>query len=140
MRVREWRGEVVFLHSVAPGAAERSWGLHVARLAGVPRAVVARAEAVLRALEDRARGLDPLSDELPLFAAPPPTADPAGGGRAGLAAAGGAAAQRHPALAALAALDPDALSPREAQDALYHLKSLLGAVAAVQENTLGSAR
>ena len=43
MRVREWKGEVVFLHAVGPGTAERSWGLHVAKLAGVPRAVLARA-------------------------------------------------------------------------------------------------
>jgi len=118
MRVREWKGEVVFLHSVAPGTAEKSWGLHVAKLAGVPRPVLARAGAVLEALEARARGLDPLSDELPLFArpaaparTPPPDTPP------------------HPVLAALAALDPDALSPREAQDALYRLRSLLdGAV------------
>ena len=67
MRVREWRGQVVFLHSVGPGAAERSWGLHVARLAGVPKAVLARAGAVLEALEERARGLEPLSEELPLL-------------------------------------------------------------------------
>jgi DNA mismatch repair protein MutS len=108
MRVREWQGEVVFLHSVGPGTAEKSWGLHVARLAGVPRAVLGRAGKVLAALEDRARGLDPLSDELPLFArpaAPPPTAP-------------------SPVLAALAALDLDQLSPREALAALYRLKSL----------------
>ena len=111
MRVREWRGEVVFLHSVAPGTAERSWGLHVAKLAGVPRAVLARAGQVLASLEDRARGLDPLSDELPLLARPAPS-PPA-----------------HPALAALAALDPDSLSPREAQEMVYHLRSLMdGAV------------
>jgi DNA mismatch repair protein MutS len=122
MRVREWKGEVVFLHSVAPGMAERSWGLHVARLAGVPRAVLARAGAVLEALEARARGLDPLSDELPLFArpAPPGAAAPVPAPEAG-----------HPALAALAALDPDALSPREAQEALYRLRALMeGAVPA----------
>ncbi|WP_240790097.1 DNA mismatch repair protein MutS [Roseomonas sp. HF4] len=116
MQVREWRGEVVFEHRVGPGAAERSWGVHVARLAGVPRPVLARAEAVLAALEARARGLDPLSDELPLFAR---------------AAAPTAAA--HPALAALAALDADALSPREALDALYRMKSLLEAVPPGQE-------
>ncbi|MBX6374877.1 MAG: DNA mismatch repair protein MutS, partial [Acetobacteraceae bacterium] len=132
MRVREWRGEVVFLHSVASGAAERSWGLHVARLAGVPRGVVARAEAVLKALEDRARGLDPLSDELPLFAGTvaPAAAPPPGAG-------GGASrvAEPHPVLAALAELDPDALSPREAQAMLYRLKSLAGDVAAVQNSS-----
>jgi DNA mismatch repair protein MutS len=129
MRVREWRGEVVFLHSVAPGAAERSWGLHVARLAGVPRPVVARAEMVLKALEDRARGLDPLSDELPLFAGPAATPAPQGASRGA-----GEGVVPHPALAALADLDPDALTPREAQAALYRLKSLAAPVAAVQNS------
>ena len=73
--------------------------------------MLARAAQVLAALEARARGLDPLSDELPLFATAP--ARPA------------ATAAAPPALAALAALDPDALSPREAQAALYRLKALL---------------
>jgi DNA mismatch repair protein MutS len=131
MRVREWKNEVVFLHSVGPGVAEKSWGLHVARLAGVPRGVLARAGQVLTALEERARGLDPLSDELPLFARgaaepgregaaqqlPTPPAD--------AAETGSAHAADHPAVAALAALDPDALSPREAQEMLYRLKSLV---------------
>ncbi|PZW45652.1 DNA mismatch repair protein MutS [Humitalea rosea] len=106
MQVREHRGQVVFQHSVAPGAAERSWGLHVARLAGVPRATLARAESVLKALEQRARGLTPLAEELPLFAPPPPTASP------------------DPLLAALDALDPDTLAPREALEAIYTLKAL----------------
>jgi DNA mismatch repair protein MutS len=126
MRVKEWRGQVVFLHSVGPGAAERSWGLHVARLAGVPKVVLNRAGAVLEALEERARGLEPLSEELPLLSR-------------GAAARGDAAAEAdplsapHPALEALAGLDPDALSPREAQDALYRLRSMLdGAVVAPQ--------
>jgi DNA mismatch repair protein MutS len=111
MRVREWRGEVVFQHLVGPGAAERSWGIHVAKLAGVPRPVLARAGQVLSALEERARSggpAGPLAEELPLLAraAPQPAAPP------GL-------------VAALEALDPDALSPREAQEALYRLKGLL---------------
>jgi DNA mismatch repair protein MutS len=112
MKVREHRGQVVFQHLVGPGASERSWGLHVARLAGVPRDVVARAEVVLTSLEERARGLDPLSGELPLFAA-------------------GAAARPQPAgepdvlRTALETLDPDAMAPREALEALYRLKSLL---------------
>jgi len=112
MRVKEWKGEVVFLHSVGPGAAERSWGLHVARLAGVPRAVIDRAATVLAALESRAQGLEPLAEELPLFARVAPTPPPA-------------PAPSHPALLALAELDPDALAPREAQAALYRLKELL---------------
>jgi DNA mismatch repair protein MutS len=83
----------------------------------VPRGVVTRAEAVLRALEQRARGLDPLSDELPLFAraaAPLPSE-----------------AAEPPVLAALRALDPDTLSPREAQEALYRLKSLAESTSAL---------
>ncbi|MBO1076594.1 DNA mismatch repair protein MutS [Roseomonas marmotae] len=113
MKVREHRGEVVFLHLVAPGASERSWGLHVARLAGVPREVVMRATAVLAALEERARGLDPLAGEMPLFArapAAPEEPEPEG---------------PDPLRAALEALDPDVLTPRAALEALYRLKSLL---------------
>ena len=107
MRVREWKGQVVFLHSVGQGAAEKSWGVHVARLAGVPRAVLARAEAVLAALEARARqGGGALSDELPLFTTRAPEPE-------------------HPVLDALAGIDPDTLSPREAQEALYRLRALL---------------
>jgi DNA mismatch repair protein MutS len=104
---------VVFLHLVAPGASERSWGLHVAKLAGVPREVVARATAVLAALEDRARGLDPLAGEMPLFARPTPAV---------AAEAEGPDALR----AALAAIDPDTLTPRGALEALYRLKGLAG--------------
>jgi DNA mismatch repair protein MutS len=113
MKVREHRGEVVFLHLVGPGASERSWGLHVAKLAGVPREVVTRATAVLAALEERARGLDPLAEEMPLFArsAPP-------------AAAPEVPAGPDPLRAALEAIDPDTLTPRAALEALYRLKAL----------------
>ena len=52
MRVKEWQGDVVFLHEVAPGAADRSYGIHVAKLAGLPPAVIARAEEVLTTLEN----------------------------------------------------------------------------------------
>lgn len=120
MQVREWRGQVVFRHTVGPGAAEKSWGLHVARLAGVPASVLTRADAVLRALEERARGLDPLSDEMPLFARPRTVPE----------------AAAHPALAALAACEPDALTPREAQEELYRLKSLLETIAPQQDAIL----
>ncbi len=108
MRVREWKGAVVFLHEVAEGAGGRSWGVHVAKLAGVPNSVVARAGTLLAALERRG----PLTDaaELPLFAAAgsaTPSPDP----------------ELDPLHAALAALDPDRLTPREALDALYFLKA-----------------
>jgi DNA mismatch repair protein MutS len=105
MRVKEWKGSVVFLHEVAEGAAGRSFGVQVARLAGVPETVVRRAAALLAELERRARRLG--ADDLPLFAAVP---QPEAG---------------DPLRLALAELDPDALSPREAQAILYHLKSLV---------------
>jgi DNA mismatch repair protein MutS len=116
MKVREWRGEVVFQHLVADGAAERSWGVHVARLAGVPRPVLARAAQVLDALEARARagGPETLAEELPLFARQP-------------------APPLSPLHAMLAELDPDTLSPREAQQLLYALKAMATGSAAVQQ-------
>ncbi|SFK50852.1 DNA mismatch repair protein MutS [Falsiroseomonas stagni] len=125
MKVREWRGEVVFQHLVGPGASERSWGVHVARLAGVPRPVLARANQVLSALEARARGGGPdaLAEELPLFAQ----------------RVSAPARKLSPIEAALAAMDLDALSPREAQEALYRLKALSAEVdAAQQENPVAA--
>ena len=110
LRVKEWRGEVVFLHQVEEGAADRSYGLHVARLAGVPREVVARAQAVLSALEERARGLAPLAEELPLFAVRPAAVS----------------AQPDEIRRILAETDPDTLSPREAHTLLVRLKALAG--------------
>jgi DNA mismatch repair protein MutS len=114
MRVRDWNGEVVFLHEVAPGTADRSYGIHVAQLAGLPPAVIARATQVLDALEtgDSARRSATLVDELPLFAASAPK-QPSPTPGSSLIEAG------------LRALDPDALSPREALDALYNLRKLL---------------
>ena len=117
MRVKEWQGDVVFLHEVAPGAADRSYGIQVAKLAGLPEAVVARAAEVLGALEQSESGggqvAQRLAEDLPLFAAARPLS-------AGAAARGGPS----PAEAALDAVDADQLSPREALDALYKLKSL----------------
>jgi len=111
MRVKEWKGSVVFLHEVAPGAAGRSWGVHVAELAGVPAPVVRRAAALLASLEKHGGPLGAPLAALPLFAAAP--AEPPGPGEA------------DPLAAALAALDPDRMTPREALDALYSLKALL---------------
>ena len=110
VRAREWKGELVLLHEVAQGAADRSYGIAVARLAGLPPAVVARAKAVLAKLEkgrDATGGIAAGLDDLPLFAAmavDQPKVDPVA--------------------AALALIDPDVLSPREAQEALYALKAL----------------
>ena len=96
-----------------------------------PKAVLARAGAVLEALEERARGLEPLSEELPLLSrAPPPFVEPEPEEAPG--------ARPHPALDALAALDPDALSPREAQEALYRLKSMLDDAVFAPQHALSS--
>ena len=74
MRVTEWEGDVVFLHEVIAGAADQSYGVHVAKLAGLPPAVVARAQEVLRILEqgEQSGALAQLADDLPLFSAAPP--------------------------------------------------------------------
>jgi len=114
--VKEWHDDVVFLHEVRPGAADRSYGVQVARLAGLPAPVIERARSVLEALEqgEREGGRTPkaLIDDLPLFAAAPPPQP--------------AAPPESPALDRLRALSPDDLTPREALDALYELKRLSG--------------
>ena len=116
MRVKEWQGEVVFLHEVGPGAADRSYGIHVARLAGLPAAVIGRAETILHSLEkgQQSSALARLADDLPLFAAARP-----------LAAPPPPEARPSPVLAALTELNPDHMTPRDALDALYRLKTLL---------------
>jgi DNA mismatch repair protein MutS len=116
MRVKEWRGDVVFLHEVAPGAADRSYGVHVARLAGLPNSVVERAQAVLSTLEqaDSASPATRLADDLPLFAATTDRRGPTP-----------AAASLPPVAAELAAVDPNDLTPRAALDLVYRLKALL---------------
>ena len=114
--VKEWEGDVVFLHEVRKGAADRSYGVQVAQLAGLPASVVARARVVLDALEqgDREGGAKPkaLIDDLPLFAAAAVTEPPK-------------PAATSPALEMLQELHPDDMSPRDALDALYRLKAAL---------------
>src|SRR5690625_2170320 len=116
MRVKEWQGDVIFLHEVGPGAADRSYGIHVARLAGLPAAAVARAEAVLEKLEqgEQAGALSRLADDLPLFSA-----------AAAKAQAGQGPAEPSAVEQRLAEIVPDELSPREALDLLYELRDLL---------------
>jgi len=116
MRVKEWQGDVVFLHEVVPGAADRSYGIHVAKLAGLPPVVIERAEQVLKTLESGAdnSAASRLVDDLPLFSAARPK-----GGLPQAPAAPSAVEE------ALRAIHPDEMSPREALDALYRLKSLL---------------
>ncbi len=109
VKVREWKGELVFLHEVVPGAADKSYGLAVARLAGVPAPVIARARSVLTRLEagrDKTGGIAAGLGDLPLFGAIEP--EVAG----------------DPLRLRLAALDIDATTPREALDLLAELKAL----------------
>jgi len=115
VRVKEWHGEVVFLHEVMPGAADRSYGIQVAKLAGLPSAVIERAKLVLAELEaqDRISPARKLVDDLPLFAS---------ARRAGAATPAPRASAAETLLAEIAALDPDELSPRAALEALYELK------------------
>ena len=116
MRIKEWRDEVVFLHEVGPGAADRSYGIHVAKLAGLPPAVIARAEEVLAQLEkgDQAGAVARLADDLPLFQAIVDNSQrPAG-------TSGPSAAESR-----LAEINPDELTPREALEVLYELRRLV---------------
>lgn len=111
MKVKEWKGDIVFLHEVQPGSADRSYGIHVAKLAGLPAAVIARAQQVLDMLQtgEQSGGLARLSEDLPLFSA----------------------AKHQTPEKKISALEekmreinPDALTPREALDLLYTLKGL----------------
>src|SRR5205085_5590842 len=117
MRVKEWQNEVVFLHEVAPGAADRSYGIHVAQLAGLPAAVVSRAEEVLAALEkgEQSGAVTRLADDLPLFAAAP--ARPPGRTMA---------RPESELEKALARINPDELTPKQALELLYELRRLKG--------------
>src|SRR6185437_9760763 len=104
VRVKEWLGEVVFLHEVIAGAADRSYGIQVAKLAGLPANVITRAQDVLAKLEAEDRASPKGFDDLPLFALasrPPAVED----------------SPLEQVLRALAALNPDEMSPREAIEA-----------------------
>jgi DNA mismatch repair protein MutS len=117
MRVKEWEGDVVFLHEVGKGAADRSYGIQVARLAGLPEAVVQRAKAVLHQLEEGETSgkADRLVDDLPLFSAVIRREE----------AKAAAKPDRQDRLGeAMAALHPDEMTPKEALEALYRLKGL----------------
>jgi DNA mismatch repair protein MutS len=109
VRVTDWNGEVIFLHEIVPGAADRSYGVQVAKLAGLPAPAVSRARALLAEFEaaDRLAQADRQAADLPLFTAanpPAPRGDVLG--------------------SALDEIDPDELSPRAAMEALYRLKQL----------------
>ena len=114
MDVTEWQDTIVFLHKAKPGAADRSYGIQVAKLAGLPASVVARAREVLALLEKserQPRGTSGTFEDLPLFAAVRPKSGPQ-------------APEASAATMALAAIRPDELSPKAALEKLYELKLL----------------
>ncbi len=113
MKVKEWEGDVVFLHEVVAGTADRSYGIQVAKLAGLPPAVIARARDVLDQLEssERTNNAKTLIDDLPLFSVT--STEPV------------AVQSNNEIVEALENISPDDLSPREAQQALYDLRALL---------------
>ncbi|MDA7948001.1 MAG: DNA mismatch repair protein MutS [Hyphomicrobiaceae bacterium] len=114
VQVKEWQDDIVFLHKVVTGAADRSYGIHVAKLAGLPGNAVDRAKEVLTHLEggERAGVAQELASDLPLFAAEVSSVP--------TQPKGPSAAEQE-----LAALNPDELTPREALEALYNLRALL---------------
>jgi len=111
MQVKEWKGDIVFLHSVGAGAADRSYGIHVAKLAGLPENVIQRAQNVLEMLQnsEQSGSLSKLADDLPLFSLTDNTQTQI---------------ETPPALEKLNEINPDSLTPREALDLLYTLKEL----------------
>ncbi|MCA3562832.1 MAG: DNA mismatch repair protein MutS [Methylocystis sp.] len=117
MRVTDHDGDVVFLHEVTAGAADRSYGIQVAKLAGLPAAVVERAKSILAELEkgERQAPVDRLLGELPLFAALPVARPEPPAAKA---------AKKDALREALAEVHPDEMTPREALEALYRLKGL----------------
>ena len=116
VRVKEWENEVIFLHEVARGTADRSYGIQVAKLAGLPHGVIERARVVLAELESEQRS-KPLAgfDDLPLFQ----------NIKAPVAKTVTEDGRPDPLTAALDEIHPDEMSPREAMDALYRLKTIL---------------
>lgn len=117
VKVREWEGEVIFLHEVVPGAADRSYGIQVARLAGLPQAVIDRASNILHLLEEseRSQAHQRIVDDLPLFslAAQKPSS--------GLPADQAGSCEL---VKRLEQVLPDELSPRDALELVYDLKKL----------------
>lgn len=109
MRVKEWHGDIVFMHEITDGAIDRSYGIHVAKLAGLPESVVARAEQILEQLEEKRQHQKPLFDDLPLFSQIQKTTS---------------IPKESEVEKQVRSVDVDALSPREALDFIYRLKRL----------------
>ena len=105
--VREWAGKVIFLYRIVEGGADHSYGIQVAKLAGLPKTVIERAHEILAALESGSTANIGLPQQLQLFA-PQSSATP----------------KPSQIEKELRGINPDDLSPREAQELLYHLKHL----------------
>lgn len=111
MQVKEWQGDIVFLHEVGEGAADKSYGVHVAKLAGLPHTVIKRAAHLVSEMETGAITADQDDGLLPLFAPPKPEASLADDGPTELEKM-------------VHDIDPDSLSPRDALALIYQLKAL----------------
>ncbi|GJL85333.1 MAG: DNA mismatch repair protein MutS [Micavibrio sp.] len=114
MQVKEWKGDIIFMHAVVAGAADRSYGIHVGKLAGLPPAVITRAEDILKLLQsgEQSGALARLADDLPLFTAMADNPQEE---------LGSTELEKK-----LTEINPDDLSPKEALEALYALKSIIG--------------
>lgn len=110
IRVKEWQGEIVFMHEIVEGAIDRSYGIHVGKLAGLPQPVLTRANQILSELEERRQQQKPLFDDLPLFSQIQKTTS---------------TVTESQVEKRLKAVDVDALSPREALNFVYQLKGLM---------------
>ena len=109
MMIKEWDDEVIFLHTVGEGAVDKSYGIHVGKLAGLPNVVVKRAEQILKKLEAQNTHTTTIVDDLPLFSTIVQKEEQS----------------QSKADELLRSINPDELSPKEALDKLYILKSLL---------------
>ena len=132
--VREWKDDIVFLHRIEPGRADRSYGIHVARLAGLPATTIRRAHAVLESLAVHGAPSGPPAGERGLFDAPDPeplapasaAALPRDGGRSPDAASPQITAPEQDALEAIRAAQLDSMTPLQAFDLLRRARELLG--------------
>ncbi len=113
MKVKEWKGDLIFLHEVGPGAADRSYGIHVAKLAGLPAQVISRAADILHDLEKQQVGAKALPASLPLFSYSPAPVAPAMDGKTSAL------------IDEIKAANPDNMTARQALDMLYKLKEII---------------